>query len=207
MSKLVTNITEVGFHVNLDMLKTVLGLNPIVMLDIETTGRDTKSVPWQIAFAVWNPSDQGIITTHQLTFNPWLKDTGYYHEDKATIEWQEDNNRFNWMSARAMDRMTAFEIVHGITQLFSRTQQSTNHNRLSTYWSKSINFDFPILTEFVNRLPSEDVKFPWQYYNVHELRTFMLLNKIPNDRSKIIHEAADDAKKQLLLILKEFGDV
>lgn len=181
-----------------------------VMMDVETLSLSPDAAVWQIGAAIWNPSAPDTVMVVELTVHPDdVIKLRHGHVDEATIKWQADKNSANWSAAYQVpmvEGITRGQFVHGVCGLYQ-----SFFNKIialldgkpedALFWAKSTYFDFPIIEHLYKQ--STAYNLPWKYWNVHELRTFMLLRGIAN--KSFSHAGGDDAFNQLNIILREFA--
>lgn len=183
-----------------------------VMLDVETLDTSPTSGVWQIGAAIWNPSAPDTIMVAELTLNPTdVAESGLGTVEVSTLEWQDEKNSNNWINANALPRVvtlpdnddTLSEVLGKLyMQFFNKVIALLDGKpEDALFWAKSTNFDFPIMEHLYNQITHFNL--PWKYWNVHELRTFMMLRGIKN--KSFSHAGGDDAFNQLNIILREYA--
>lgn len=182
-----------------------------VMLDIETMDTKRTAGIWQFGAAIWNPSSPDVVHTLSLTLNPYdVVEVDGISISQDTVDWLHKNCGEVFLEAHKIGFVDGGELKpKALRQVDLRNATLTFFDILgrlvdgktddALFWSKSISFDFPIIENWLTMLRL--LPLPWKYWNVQELRTFMMLKEIP--RTSFTHTAVEDAVGQLELILKE----
>lgn len=162
-----------------------------VMIDIETLGLKPGAGIWQIG-AVTSDGDW-----FNVTVNPDAVITrqGPECSDPSTILWQENYNSKNWEAARGLAVPGPGTVNILPAEHFYSWARNYAHGKEKVEWWSKGNFDFPLIEASIRELQM-DVRMPWKYSEIRELRTLMAVCGIYPTK-EVAHDAYQDAVDQM----------
>lgn len=159
-----------------------------ICVDIETLSTQTNAVIVSVAAVKFN-----LVSDEQETFsvniNPFGSKALGLHICKETIDWwkeQKPNAAKAWQTSQI-----------GLEKALTKFNEFCGQSNSTHYWSLGTDFDFPILK---SSFQAVDMKEPWKYYNLHDMRTAYYLAGLDTrtlDRIGVYHNSVDDCLTQI----------
>lgn len=167
-----------------------------LMIDFETLGTTPDCVVISLGACLFTPKG-GIKDDLYIRFDMSEQLKLGRKIDSETLEW--------WMSqsdrARAVFKEKNGESIRKTHAFISRMLMNSDPKKVRV-WCKGLDFDVSIINDIFGMF---DQPTPWKFWNVACFRTFLYLTGIKVDRSKIAHNALDDARAQAQILIDYFN--
>lgn len=165
----------------------------IIMIDLETTG--TKPGCRVLTLGAFGFDKNGEQCEFYVRMNPRLMDDTMFSDDTSTIEWwgkQPESARDEAFGGKTDPKAAIAEFKLWFLQHFDTASQTNKFEA----WSCGIDFDFPILRQFM-----ENYGFGmlWNFWQQNDYRT--IKNCFPGvkmfEHNGAKHTALEDSKAQM----------
>jgi len=177
-------------------------MNPMIMIDIETLSTQPNAVILSIG-AVY-------INTELLISNKFYKilerkqSQANRHIDINTLEWWMQKENIDKYPGTSIESPFLSEALYHFNVWLERvSNEHTITIDSMEFWAKGTDFDFTILR---NAYENSNVKIPWAYNAIRDLRT--LLKETPKsvydpkEKNTELHNALGDAKFQAIQLIQ-----
>lgn len=154
------------------------------MIDIETLGKKTNAVIFQIGAVEFCPDTFRTGREFSIDIDPRSARALGLRTEEQTVQWHKDRGT-HVKDLKGTSVHHAFQqFIHFLTEEISPEQ----------YWCKSTSFDFPRLEDVFGLIGGTP---PWKYWQLNDMRT--IWNKaFPGKRTpEADHTALEDCRKQI----------
>lgn len=171
-----------------------------LMIDFETLGQDADTMVISLGACFFDLETKQLGPTFYMAFD--ISD-----QQKAGRTFTPDTLKW-WMGQSDGAKKVFHEQAKPtkqVLQLFSQWVLGQNTISKIRPWGNGATFDISIIEHLFKQF---DVKCPWLYYNVMDLRTFrrFIANNAKVDKSKgTNHNALDDAKNQAQFAIDHYA--
>lgn len=164
-----------------------------LMIDLETTG--TKPGCRVLTLGAFGFNKDGEQCEFYVRMNPLKMPDGTFHDDSSTMEW--------WNSQAPEAYAEAFEgkadpkdALAEFKTFFLKNFDTASRTNKFEVWSCGIDFDFPILLEFMEKFGYKGL---WKFWQQYDYRT--IKNCFPGvkmfEQNTCNHTALEDSKAQM----------
>lgn len=179
-----------------------------VMLDIETTGRESGCAIMQISAIPFNANTGKISTnTFSMSINLRRQELLGFRVCPNTLKWWNSEN------SSLFKKLSTSENKHfDVAMAFQKWFKSLEGNNTIRLWGNSARFDIGILEGWYRKILNSHSFNPfWETWNERDCRTLFRLDEAGRKKLPFIgtkHDAIDDCKHQikcLRYIMKKFN--
>lgn len=168
-----------------------------LMIDFETLGQNPDTTVISLGACFFDEATQEIGPTFYMAFDIDEQIKRGRSITGSTLQW--------WMNQSGAAKKVFNEKAKpakDVLELFSKWVLGQTTISKVKPWGNGSTFDISIIEDLFRMY---DVKCPWLYYNVYDLRTFRryIANNAKVDKSSgIDHNALDDAKAQATFVIE-----
>jgi len=169
-----------------------------LMIDFETLGQTPSTTVISVGAVFFDPVTGQKGPTFYMAFDVDEQIKRGRSIDGSTLKW--------WMSQSGAAKKVFNEKAQPakeVLELFSKWVLSNNTVSKIYPWGNGSSFDISIFEDLFRMY---DVKCPWLYYNVFDVRTFkrFIANGAKVEKTGVDHNALDDAQAQADYVIEHY---
>lgn len=165
----------------------------ILMIDLETTG--TKPGCRVLTLGAFGFDKNGEQCEFYVRMDPSLMDPTIFFNEQSTIDWWKKQTVDAYSEAfggKTDPKAAIGEFKFWFLQHF----ETANRGNKFEVWSCGIDFDFPILRQFMENLGYNQLWYFWQQFDYRTIKNcFPEIKKFEQNAAK--HTALEDCKAQM----------